>query len=50
MKVDKRITERVIIGGENEDRIISTNNRISNELLQKFDGKSREVSKPLTIL
>ncbi|XP_017776264.1 PREDICTED: rab11 family-interacting protein 2 isoform X2 [Nicrophorus vespilloides] len=39
-KTDKN-NERVIIGGEN-DSPVTTNNRISNELLQKFEGKSRE--------
>lgn len=38
-------TERIIIGGENESRIPSQNNRVSNELLQKFEGKTREVGK-----
>ncbi|CAH1153387.1 unnamed protein product [Phaedon cochleariae] len=33
--------ERIIIGGETEIRI-PVNNRLSNELLQKFDGKTRE--------
>ncbi|KAF5308950.1 hypothetical protein FQR65_LT00032 [Abscondita terminalis] len=33
--------ERIIIGVENEVKV-STNNRISNEVLQKFVGKSRE--------
>ncbi|XP_018578954.1 rab11 family-interacting protein 2 isoform X2 [Anoplophora glabripennis] len=35
-------TERIIIGGENESRAPIQNNRISNELLQKFEGKTRE--------
>lgn len=35
--------ERIIIGGENDSHPMPTNNRISNELLQKFEGKSREV-------
>ncbi|KAJ8926892.1 hypothetical protein NQ314_020744 [Rhamnusium bicolor] len=42
---DKRTsnsTERIIIGGESEPRISAHNNRISNELLQKFEGKTRE--------
>lgn len=38
-------TERIIIGGENESRVHTQNNRISNELLQKFEGKTREVKK-----
>ncbi|KAF5284824.1 hypothetical protein FQA39_LY04549 [Lamprigera yunnana] len=33
--------ERIIIGGETEVKV-SSNNKISNEVLQKFDGKSRE--------
>lgn len=40
-KVD--VTDRIIIGGENEIKSNGTNNRLSNELLQKFSGKSREV-------
>ncbi|XP_044256202.1 rab11 family-interacting protein 2 isoform X2 [Tribolium madens] len=34
-------SERIIIGGEKEVNY-SSNNHISNELLQKFEGKSRE--------
>ncbi|KAJ8923693.1 hypothetical protein NQ315_010274 [Exocentrus adspersus] len=37
-----RSTERIIIGGENESRVPAHNNRISNELLQKYEGKTRE--------
>lgn len=33
--------ERIIIGGETEVKV-STNSRVSNEIMQKFDGKSRE--------
>jgi Rab11 family-interacting protein 1/2/5 len=43
-KRDKPISnssERIIIGGE-KDVSYSCNNHISNELLQKFEGKSRE--------
>lgn len=37
--------ERIIIGGENESKIMPfTNNRISSEIMQKFEGKSKEVS------
>lgn len=39
---NKRI-DRVIVGGENENNVPVSNNRISNELLMKFEGKSREV-------
>lgn len=51
MKRDKPISnssERIIIGGE-KDVNYSYNNHISNELLQKFEGKSREVRILLTI-
>lgn len=37
--------ERVIIGGEREIIPEKHSSHISNELLQKFEGKSREVSK-----
>ncbi|RZC39933.1 rab11 family-interacting protein 1 [Asbolus verrucosus] len=43
-KRDKPVSnssERIIIGGEN-DVSYSYNNHVSNELLQKFEGKSRE--------
>lgn len=41
-KIEKQLnsSERIIIGGENESPTV--NNRISNELLQKFEGKTRE--------
>ncbi|XP_072402862.1 uncharacterized protein Rip11 isoform X2 [Diabrotica undecimpunctata] len=35
-------SQRIIIGGETEVKVTSQNNRISNELQQKFEGKSRE--------
>lgn len=37
--------DRIIIGGENESQTIhhSTSNRLSSELLRKFEGKTREV-------
>lgn len=39
-------SERIIIGGENDGGLITSyNNHVSNELLQKFEGKSREVCK-----
>lgn len=47
LKNEKRSNsaERIIIGGENDSQSATTNSRISNELLQKFEGKSREVMK-----
>lgn len=36
-------SERVIIGGENESYQVQQSNKLSNELLQKFEGKTREV-------
>lgn len=33
----------MIVGGENDQVLSTSNNRISNELAHKFDGKSREV-------
>ncbi|XP_019869445.1 rab11 family-interacting protein 2 isoform X3 [Aethina tumida] len=43
-KLEKRQNahERIVIGGENEMPVAPINNRISNELLQKFEGKTRE--------
>lgn len=46
MKNEKRATstERIIIGGETDVQTSPvSNSRISAELLQKFEGKSREV-------
>lgn len=46
MKNEKRATstERIIIGGETDVHTSAvSNSRISAELLQKFEGKSREV-------
>jgi len=37
--------ERVIIGGEREIIAEKISSHISNELLQKYEGKSREVSR-----
>lgn len=47
MKNEKRSTstERIIIGGETEVPTPVSNGRISSELLQKFEGKSREVTR-----
>ncbi|KRT86402.1 hypothetical protein AMK59_2355 [Oryctes borbonicus] len=46
LKSDKNTNERIIIGGENDNSTQNfaptTNNRVSNEILQKFEGKSRE--------
>lgn len=33
----------MIVGGENDHVLSTSNNRISNELAHKFEGKSREV-------
>lgn len=41
--------ERIIIGGESESKI-TQNNHVSHDLLVKFEGKSREVSKFETVL
>ncbi|KAJ8981466.1 hypothetical protein NQ317_006992 [Molorchus minor] len=41
-KASSNSSERIIIGGESEKRSPSHNNRISNELLQKYEGKTRE--------
>ncbi|XP_056646931.1 rab11 family-interacting protein 1 isoform X2 [Diorhabda sublineata] len=35
-------SERIIIGGETEIKVPAQNYRISNELLQKYEGKSRK--------
>lgn len=45
VKSEKRSTssERIIIGGETDVPAPVSNSRISSELLQKFEGKSREV-------
>jgi hypothetical protein len=37
------VTERFIIGGENNS-IASAANRLSPEMIQKFNGKSKEVN------
>jgi hypothetical protein len=39
------VTERIIIGGEN-NRATSAASRLSLEMVQKFDGKSKEVNTP----
>jgi len=41
-KFNMNSQERIIIGGETDIKMSSNNNRISNEILQKFDGKTRE--------
>lgn len=38
-------SERIIIGGEDSARILTSKSRLSNEVLNQFDGKSREVSR-----
>lgn len=38
------LNERIIIGGENEIKSSPTNNRMFNEIAQRFSGKTREVS------
>lgn len=42
VKPTSNSSERIIIGGETELKVPAHNSRISSELLQKFDGKSRE--------
>ncbi|XP_022915175.1 rab11 family-interacting protein 2 [Onthophagus taurus] len=44
LKKEKLSSERIIIGGENDsvNNHNSSNGRVSNELMQKFEGKSRE--------
>lgn len=44
-KIDKfnyNSHERIIIGGENDTKVVSANNKVSSDLLQKFEGKTRE--------